>query len=247
MAATAYCVWQDVLDIFPKAEDIESDSNNQTALIAGKSNLMKTFLRNVHKDWLVTPYDEAVKLACASLVANELASRRITNDTDLSEAVYDHIEGEFTRFGRQGHSLIQSIRRGALVLEQDHAERDLKHPEAVVVTQVGTSKPLLWLPYGFKGTKESVLTIEITATGRVEDSTASWKAYWDFADDDPAISAVPCSGDWYHVGNGLYAAFEDVATTGNSYESADKYNVEMVPATAVARGQGPSSFEMYSG
>jgi hypothetical protein len=209
--------------------------------------MFQTFIRNIHKDDLETPYDEVVKLAVAHLVADELQKRRRSDDSDLEVAEFDHMSGKFTDSGIQAHSLIQSIRRGSIVLTQDDAERDVHFPEPVVVVQTGASKPRVWVPHGFKGTKETVLTIEITTTGRVEDSTAVWKAYWDFADDDPAVSAETCSAGWYDMGNGVGVAFGDVATTGNSYASSDKYNITLVPLTAETRSTGPQPFDMYAG
>jgi hypothetical protein len=235
-----------VLDIFPRAGDVESDSGNQTALIEAKSNMFQTFIRSVHKDWLETPYDEVVKLAVAHLVADELHKRRLSDDSDLEPADFDHISGKFTDSGIMAHSLIQSIRSSAIVLTQDDAERDLRYPEPVVIAQTGTSKPLVYVPFGYRGATETILTIEITTTGRVEDSTAVWKAYWDYADDDPAVSAETCSGEKYDMGSGVYVLFKDVATTGNSYASGDKYDVKLVPQTAEVRSTGPKAFDMYT-
>jgi len=251
--ATQYCSWaDDVLSVYPVAADIESDSDNQTALIEAKSQLLKTYLRGQHKDWLETnsdgEYDEAVKEITANLVASELMGRRPTDDTMYTPGEYDHIKSEmFNRFDHAAHSKIDSIRTGKLILEQDDAQRDLNFIEPVVITQTGTSKPLIYTPYGYTGLTERIFTIEITTTGRVEDSTAQWQGYWDYADDDPGVAARDCDDDLYEIGYGVYVKFRDVATTGNSYADGDKYDVKLVPRSAEVESSGVEQLDAYSG
>lgn len=251
--ATQYCSWaDDVLSIYPVAADIESDSSNQTALIEAKSQLLKTYLRGQHKDWLELnadgEYDEAVKKATANLVAAELLNRRPTDETMYTPGEYDHIQGQsFNRFEHAAHSLVDSIRRGLLILEQDDASRDLKHIEAVTIVQTGTSKPLVYTPFGYTGLTPRIFTIEITTTGRVEDSSAYWKGYYDYADDDPEVAARACDDDLYDIGYGVYVRFRDVATTGNSYADGDKYDVKLIPQMSEVADSGIQILDAFSG
>ena len=85
----SYTTWQKVVDLYPRAADVESDSDNQTALIVAKSNLFHSFIRGIHKDDLTSPYDEPVKEAVALLVVDELRRRTQTDDERGSATAVD--------------------------------------------------------------------------------------------------------------------------------------------------------------
>jgi hypothetical protein len=243
----AYILWQDVLDIFPKAATIESNGTNQTNLIAAKSDLFDSFTRNIRKKAWTETVNELVKQAVAHLVAGELYARRYTDDTNLELIEFEHIKAMMNRFDMFAHSLIASIRKGAFVADEDLATRDLIHPDAEVITKTGSGAVDVWCPHGYTGYTKDIYTIIFTTAGRVEDETAVLSVYKNYGDDDPMISAESIEGGYLHLANGLYVRFRDTATSGNSFAVDDEFKIIAAPLTAESMSTGPQQIDFYSG
>jgi hypothetical protein len=226
---------------------VESNGTNQTNLIAAKTDLFDSYTRNIRKKAWAESVNEVVKQAVANLIADELLQRRLTNDTDLEFAEYEHIRGKFTRFGHTAHSLIESIRKGAFVSDEDLASRDLIYPDPEVVTQTGSGAVQVKLPHGYGATTKDTWNFLCTTAGRVEDDTARFSIIYNYGDDDPADTDVEPTGAWQHVKYGLYVRFLDTATTGNSFEVNDDFKVIVAPLNTEAMSAGPTNFDMYTG
>lgn len=242
----AYTTWAQVLALYPPADDVESNSSNQTALIVAKSNYFSSFIRGVHKGALDEPVDEVVNLAVAHLIIGELRLRRRTDDGEMEIVSFDHISGKFFDEEIRAHAVIQAINRGSIVLTEDHAERDVHHPEAIPDSaNTSTGKVSALLPHEYKSNREDTLIIKITTAGRVDDGTAKFDWYRNNAA-TAEDTAVVMSSDWTHLLNEAYVRFRDSAQSGEQFAINDTWTVTLVPPTSETQSSGLRAVEVFS-
>lgn len=243
----SYTTWQKVVDLFPLAANVESDTGNQTTLITDKSNLFQTFIRGIHKEDLTSPYDEPVKMAVAYLVIDELKKRRISDDSELEFVQFDHIAGKFTDAGVMAHSIIQGVVKGSIVLSQDDTVSDSQSPHTIPGssnTSAGKTKALL--PHEYKSNTVDTFLIKITTAGRVDAETAVFS--WYLNNNATAIgTGVKCTTTPIHLRNELYVYFQDAALTGEQFAIDDTWTITAIPPLAQTRTQSPYNFEVFSG
>jgi len=244
--ASAYTTWQKVLDIYPNAADIESNSSNQTALIQAKSDEFASYIRNIHKDVLTSPYDEVVKVCVANLVIEELRHRRLSQDSELETGEFDHIVGRFTHNGLVAHGIIQAIRRGTIVLDEDNADKDIRKPEAVIVTKTGTGTLEVVMPEAYRSWQTDIYRVLITTTGRVDAGTAQYSV-WQNYDTSNVLTGQVVSTAPVHLYGGLYLSFKDAATTGNSFVANDEWIIKAIPLDGEFQSAGPREIQWFPG
>lgn len=243
----SYTTWAKVVELYPRAADVEADSADQTALITAYSGLFHSFIRHIHKADLTSPYDTAVSEAVALLIVDHLRRRAQTDDDERAVTVeYEHYKGITTPEGAAAHATIDSIRRGALVLAQDDSEHDLHYPEVIATsgnTSVGTVQ--VYLPHEYKSDRSDTIRIVCSTSGRVDDGTAAFSWYLNY--NATAVgSGIACSDDWTHLQNELYIRFVDTALTSNSFVATDSWTVTVKPSTNPARASGPRQADVYT-
>jgi len=241
--ATDYTTWAQVLDLWPRADQVEKFTANQTALITAKCNLFQSYIRLIHKEDLLSPYDEIVKMTVANLVIDELKTRNITDDSELIDVEYDHFMGRVTRNGAAAHSTIDAIRRGSVVLGQDTAAHDVHHPRAIPASgNTSAGKVEVYLPHEYKSDQSDEYLIKISTAGRVDDGDALFDVY---VNNNATASSTgnTCGTGWGHLGNELYIRFLDQA------QSADQYTwtITVHPTTGESRTTSPRNFDFYVG
>lgn len=244
--ATDYTTWGKVIDLWPRAGDVEKFDADQTAIITAKCNLFQSYIRLIHKEDLTSPYDEIVKMTVTNLVIDELKTRNITDDAELIEVEYDHFKGLVTKHGAAAHSTIDAIRRGAVVLGQDTAEHDVHHPRAIAAsgnTSAGTVE--VYLPHEYKSDRSDEYLIKITTAGRVDDSTAIFEVY---VNNNATASSTgnTCGTGWSHLANELYIRFLDQAQTADQFVLNDTWTITVHPTTGESRTTSPKNFDFYA-
>ncbi len=245
--AVQYCDWAKVLSVYSVASQVESNGANQTALIEAKSEQVAALLRPLSGTDLESPYDEGVKLATAYLVQGELERRRLVEGHELTEARFDHITGEFTSGELAAHAIIQSYRRGEMVLRQCATGKDIHHPDVVLgASNTSVGRVECYLPHEYKSDRTDEWLIKCTTGGRVDDGDARFSIYKNNNATAEASDVVP-QEEWYHLGNELYVRWRDTALSSASWVQNDTWAVTARPMTAEARDPGPRTFEMYSG
>ena len=242
-----YTTWQKVVDMFKLAADVESVGASQTALITAKSNLFQGYIRMIHKEDLTGTLDEIVTMTVANLVAEELKGRCATDDSEWLDVDYEHFKGRVTRFGAAAHSTIDAIRRGAIVLTQDVAERDLLHPTPIPGSaNTSTGKVECYLPHEYKASTVNTYLMKITTAGRVDDGTAKYSVYVN-NNVTAASTGNTCSDSWVELGYELYVRFRDGDQSGNEFILNDTFTVTGYPPLSSARTTGPYNLEFFSG
>jgi hypothetical protein len=243
----AYTTWTKVVQLYPRAGDVESVSGNQTALIAAKQNLFHSFIRHIHKNDLTT-IDECVSEAVALLIVDELRRRAQTDDDERSvEVNYPHYKGITTPEGAGAHALIHAIRDGAIVLTQDKSDKDVLYPAVTPATgntSVGTVE--CYLPHEYKSDRIDTFTIKCTTGGRVDVATAIFSVYQNFGA-TPIGMGLAASEAWTHISNELYVRFVDTALTGAMFVVNDTWTIVAVPPTNPSRSTGPTEYGSYLG
>lgn len=244
----AYTTWAKVVALYPRASDVEPDSADQTALIASYSNLFHSFIRQIHKSDLTGTLDEAVTQAVALLIVDELRRRAQTDDDERNvEVSYEHYKGITSQEGAAAHSLIDSIRRGAIVLTQDKADRDIHYPEVTPGSgNTSTGAIDCYLPHEYKSDRTDTFTLKCTTAGRVDAETARFSCYMNYNATAIETDITP-STEWTHITNELYVRFRDTALTGAMFVLNETWTIVAVPPTAEAQSSGPREFDVYLG
>ena len=242
-----YCTWAKVLLVWPRAGDVESDSGAQTAIIESKTNLFRTYIRGIRKSELIAPYDEAVQLAVANMVADDLNRRVLTDDDDLQEVRWPHYQGLVTDKGAEAHAIIAGLKSGDIVLMEDPAENDLAWPEVVIgAGNTGAGTIIARTPFGYEDTQLGVFYIKFTTAGRVDDGTAQFEWHYNYNATAANTGVTPSNG-LLEFAHGLYIAFYDGALSGDSFAVDDEFTVKALPTTERARTSGPQQIEFQSG
>lgn len=247
--AAEYCTWDDVKGRYPLAEDVGSydQSADQDALIQSQTNLFRSWIRNVHKEELTSPYDEIVVDAVAWLCAGFLERRVMVNpDQELQYVEFDHIRGAFTPGEIQAHTQIQAIKRGDAVLGQDVHKRDIGQPEVEIGSSnsgAGTIEAIL--PHEYKAHVKGVYKFVCTTTGRVDDGSAMFSVYFQNAE-TPFLTSVAATNTPTHIRNEFYVSFADASTDGSdSFEADDEFTITVFPPDVDHQRHGPRQINVF--
>ena len=245
--ATDYTTWAQVLDLWPRASQVEKFDANQTALITAKCNLFQSYIRLIHKEDLLSPYDEIVKMTVANLVIDELKTRNVTDDSELIDVEYDHFMGRVTKHGAAAHSTIDAIRRGAVVLGQDTAAHDVHHPRAIPASgNTSAGKVEVYLPHEYKSDAADEYLIKISTAGRVDDADATFDVFVN-NNATAASTGNTCGSAWAHLGYELYVRFLDQAQTADQFVINNTWTITVHPSTTESRTTSPRTFDLYAG
>lgn len=203
------------------------------------------YLRAITTRDLESPYDEAVAMATAYLVAGELERRRLGDDTQLTEMEFDHAAGKFTSSEQAAHSIIQSYLRGNIVLRQSASDRDVTRPDVAPASGNGSvGKIEAYLPHEYQSNKADTWILKCTTAGRVADSTAKFSVFLNYG--ATAVSTdVTASDSQTHLGNELYVRFRDMALTANSFDVNDEWTIKAYPSSSETRTGGIRELNFY--
>lgn len=241
-----YTTWAKILELYPRAADVEATGGDQTQLIDDMSELFHGYIRHLHK-YDLTTVDKIVDRAVALLCINELKTRRGGNLAEREVASFDHISGLFFAEGIEAHGYIDSIRQGKYTLSQDAHQHDVHNPEVLPASgNTGVGNIKIWLPIEWKDDQIAYFEMKCTTAGRVDDEDARFSIFRD--NDATAISTdVTPPTDWTEIVDKLYWRSWDDSDSGNSFEVDDVWTFTVFPSTAVAQGGKAGQVEFYAG
>lgn len=245
--ASNYTTWVIVQSIFARASDAEPVAGSQTTLMERKTDLFRSWIRDKHKGDLITPYPEAVALAIANFVADELTRRKQTNRAQLEPQEFDHTRGLMTQFETEAHRIVAAIKTGEIVLAQDDHGKDVHWPAAVPgAGNTGVGHVDVLLPHEYDDYKPGEFLIDFTTEGRVDDGTARYQWYMNY-DAENVTTDVKPTVDPAQLQNQLFVSFRDTAIASATFKTTDSFTIKVLPTLSEAIHRSPQQLDFYQG
>lgn len=216
----AYCVWADVVNVFPEASDIEATGADQTAIIAAATELTDALL----SPFMRTPvqqdggaYPTLIVEICALLAADHTAWRVLADDAEVREVEYDGTIYTLTLYGVRALGYIRALANRQAALDADVTPPEVKTPlvEVSFTTTNGTFTAR-FADGLFTRNAKSTYKFTISSSGGTvagEDLTFTVKRD---NDEDVYEASAPLaitSSDWYAIEYGLQIRCVDAASS----------------------------------